>query len=81
MKVHPEQPEHHDSPEPREVVDQLPGALIATMVQTYQDDAGSRWALLGVGMDMLKRFANSHYHFFPLEHPEVPHGTPISFQN
>nr|MDO8114197.1 hypothetical protein [Candidatus Sigynarchaeota archaeon] len=51
------------------------------MVQTYQDDAGSRWALLGVGMDMLKRFANSHYHFFPLEHPEVPHGTPISFQN
>ncbi len=56
------------------------GALVATMLHVFNDDAGSRWALLDIGMDVLTRFANSHYRFFSLEHPEAPHGTPISFQ-
>ncbi len=56
------------------------GALVASMIHVFNDDAGSRWALLDIGMDVLTRFANSHYRFFSLEHPDAPHGTPISFQ-
>jgi len=55
-------------------------AIVSTMVETFRDDAGARWALLDVGMDVLTRFANSHYRFFSMEHPDAPHGTPISFQ-
>ncbi|MEX2717771.1 MAG: hypothetical protein Q6353_004795 [Candidatus Sigynarchaeum springense] len=56
------------------------GALVASMLHVFKDDDGSRWALLDIGMDVLTRFANSHYRFFSLEHPEAPHGFPISFQ-
>jgi diaminopimelate decarboxylase len=56
------------------------GALVASILHVFNDDAGSRWALLDIGMDVLTRFANSHYRFFSLEHPDAPHGTPISFQ-
>ena len=56
------------------------GALVASMIHVFNDDAGSRWALLDIGMDVLTRFANSHYRFFSLEHPDASHGTPISFQ-
>jgi diaminopimelate decarboxylase len=56
------------------------GALVATMLHVFNGDAGERWALLDIGMDVLTRFANSHYRFFSLEHPNAPHGTPISFQ-
>ncbi|MBN2150207.1 MAG: hypothetical protein JW839_02055 [Candidatus Lokiarchaeota archaeon] len=56
------------------------GALVATMLHVFNDDAGNRWALLDIGMDVLTRFANSHYRFFSLEHPDSAHGTPISFQ-
>jgi diaminopimelate decarboxylase len=56
------------------------GVLVATLLHVFIDDACSRWALLDIGMDVLTRFANSHYRFFSLEHPDAPHGTPISFQ-
>nr|MDO8088930.1 hypothetical protein [Candidatus Sigynarchaeum springense] len=56
------------------------GALVTSILHVFHDDEGSRWALLDIGMDVLTRFANSHYRFFSLEHPEASHGTPISFQ-
>ncbi len=56
------------------------GALVASILHVFNDDAGNRWALLDIGMDVLTRFANSHYRFFSFEHPDAPHGTPISFQ-
>lgn len=56
------------------------GAFVATIMQIFWDDDEQRWTLLDVGMDVLSRFANSHYRFFHLEHPDAPHGTPISIQ-
>ncbi|HME54765.1 MAG TPA: hypothetical protein VKM55_21345 [Candidatus Lokiarchaeia archaeon] len=56
------------------------GAFVATILQMFKDDDDQRWALIDVGMDVLSRFANSHYRFFLLEHPDAPHGTPISIQ-
>ncbi|NMC06374.1 MAG: hypothetical protein GYA24_14250 [Candidatus Lokiarchaeota archaeon] len=56
------------------------GALVASLLHVFNDDGGNRWALLDIGMDVLTRFANSHYRFFSIEHPDASHGTPISFQ-
>lgn len=54
--------------------------LISRINQLFQDSGGQKWALLDVGMDVISRFANSHYRFFSMEHAGEPHGTPLSFQ-
>ncbi|MFX0102598.1 MAG: diaminopimelate decarboxylase family protein [Candidatus Hodarchaeota archaeon] len=56
------------------------GILISKINQLFKDKKNNKWALLDIGMDVISRFANSHYRFFSLEHAREPHGTPISFQ-
>jgi len=54
--------------------------LVATIDQVFVDRAGENWATLDIGLDVITRFANSHYRLFSAEHTGEPHGTPTSFQ-
>ncbi len=56
------------------------GVLVARINKLFNEEDGSRWALLDAGMDVITRVSNSHLRFFSVEHAGEAHGTPISFQ-